>query len=128
MLAHPRPQRVIHAIGVEGLALGKFESGFFTGAEIGAGAEVGQPGELLLAPAMAARELGVRSPLLEAGLTKQDIRDLSRRMGLSTWDKPSYACLSSISVSKPTSSTSSATRIGSKRFRTFRMSHVTPTA
>ena len=44
---------------------------------------------------LAARELGVRSPLLEAGLTKQDIRDLSKRMGLSTWDKPSYACLSS---------------------------------
>ena len=43
----------------------------------------------------AARELGVRSPLLEADLTKQDIRDLSKRMGLSTWDKPSYACLSS---------------------------------
>jgi uncharacterized protein len=44
---------------------------------------------------LAAKELGVRSPLLEAGLTKQDIRDLSKRMGLSTWDKPSYACLSS---------------------------------
>ncbi len=43
----------------------------------------------------AGRELGVRSPLMEAGLTKQDIRDLSKRMNLSTWDKPSYACLSS---------------------------------
>jgi uncharacterized protein len=43
----------------------------------------------------AAQELGVRSPLDEAGLTKQDIRALSRQMGLPTWDKPSFACLSS---------------------------------
>ena len=43
----------------------------------------------------AAAELGVRSPLREAGLTKQDIRDLSRWLGLPTWDKPSFACLSS---------------------------------
>lgn len=40
-------------------------------------------------------ELGVKSPLQEAGLTKQEIRDLSRSLGLSTWDKPSYACLAS---------------------------------
>jgi pyridinium-3,5-biscarboxylic acid mononucleotide sulfurtransferase len=45
--------------------------------------------------ARAARELGVRSPLREAGLTKQDIRDLSRELGLPTWDKPSFACLAS---------------------------------
>lgn len=43
----------------------------------------------------AARELGVRSPLMEAGLTKADVRELSRSMGLPTWDKPSMACLSS---------------------------------
>jgi len=43
----------------------------------------------------AARELGVRSPLEEAGLTKADIRALSREMGLPTWDKPAFACLSS---------------------------------
>lgn len=43
----------------------------------------------------AAREIGVRSPLMEAGLTKADVRELSRGMGLSTWDKPSMACLSS---------------------------------
>ncbi|NOY44985.1 MAG: ATP-dependent sacrificial sulfur transferase LarE [Deltaproteobacteria bacterium] len=43
----------------------------------------------------AARELGVRSPLDEAGLTKGDIRALSREMGLPTWDKPAFACLSS---------------------------------
>ena len=40
-------------------------------------------------------ELGVRSPLLEAGFSKQDIRDLSRALGLPTWDKPSAACLAS---------------------------------
>ena len=43
----------------------------------------------------AARELGIRSPLQEAGLTKTEIRALSREMGLPTWDKPSYACLAS---------------------------------
>lgn len=43
----------------------------------------------------AAAELGVRSPLEEAGFSKQDIRDLSRDLGLSTWDKPAFACLSS---------------------------------
>lgn len=41
----------------------------------------------------AIRELGVKSPLLEAGLTKQEIRTLSREMGLPTWDKPAFACL-----------------------------------
>lgn len=43
----------------------------------------------------AAAELGVRSPLKEAKLTKDDIRVLSRMLGLATWDKPSAACLSS---------------------------------
>jgi pyridinium-3,5-biscarboxylic acid mononucleotide sulfurtransferase len=43
----------------------------------------------------AALELGVISPLLEAGFTKADIRELSRRMGLPTADKPSLACLAS---------------------------------
>lgn len=45
--------------------------------------------------ARAAAELGVRSPLREAGLTKQEIREISRELGLSTWDKPSFACLAS---------------------------------
>lgn len=40
-------------------------------------------------------ELGVRSPLREARLSKAEIRLLSREMGLPTWDKPSFACLSS---------------------------------
>ncbi len=43
----------------------------------------------------AARELGVRSPLREAGLTKSDIRTLSKEMQLPTWNKPSCACLAS---------------------------------
>ncbi|MDA8066401.1 MAG: ATP-dependent sacrificial sulfur transferase LarE [Thermaerobacter sp.] len=43
----------------------------------------------------AARELGVRSPLLEAGLTKEEIRALARRRGLPNWDKPAEPCLSS---------------------------------
>ena len=41
----------------------------------------------------ALQELSVRSPLREAGLTKQEIREESRRAGLFTWNKPSYACL-----------------------------------
>lgn len=44
---------------------------------------------------MAVRELGIRSPLREAGMTKADIRAYSREFGLPTWDKPSYACLAS---------------------------------
>jgi pyridinium-3,5-biscarboxylic acid mononucleotide sulfurtransferase len=43
----------------------------------------------------AASERGVRSPLLECGLTKADIRELSRRAGLPTWNEPASACLSS---------------------------------
>jgi uncharacterized protein len=43
----------------------------------------------------AAREFGVRSPLDEVGLTKVEIRELSRRAGLRTWDEPASACLSS---------------------------------
>jgi uncharacterized protein len=43
----------------------------------------------------AAREFGVRSPLDEADLGKDEIRELSRRAGLPTWDEPASACLSS---------------------------------
>jgi uncharacterized protein len=41
----------------------------------------------------ALEELGVRSPLMESGLIKHEIRELSQRVGLPTWDKPAYACL-----------------------------------
>lgn len=43
----------------------------------------------------AARERGVRSPLREAGLTKLDVRALSRELGLPTWDQPASPCLAS---------------------------------
>ena len=43
----------------------------------------------------AARQHGVAAPLLEAGLTKQEIRELARLAGLGVWDKPASACLSS---------------------------------
>jgi uncharacterized protein len=43
----------------------------------------------------AAEEQGVRSPLFEAGLGKSDVREISRLLGLATWDKPAMACLAS---------------------------------
>ena len=43
----------------------------------------------------ALEELGVRSPLFEAEMTKSDIRLLSQQLGLPTWNKPSFACLAS---------------------------------
>ena len=47
-------------------------------------------------PGMRAKsEQDVRSPLLEAGFTKADVRALARELGIPTWDKPSFACLSS---------------------------------
>ena len=38
-------------------------------------------------------EMGIRSPLMESGLIKHEIRELSQKVGLPTWDKPAYACL-----------------------------------
>lgn len=43
----------------------------------------------------AIKELGVRSPLTEASFTKADVREVSKLLGLPTWDKPSFACLAS---------------------------------
>jgi uncharacterized protein len=43
----------------------------------------------------ASRELNVRSPLKEAGMTKKDIREVSKMLNLPNWNKPAYACLSS---------------------------------
>lgn len=45
--------------------------------------------------AKATRELGIRSPLKELGFSKDQVREMSRELGLVTWDKPSYACLAS---------------------------------
>lgn len=44
---------------------------------------------------IAVKELGVKSPLREAELTKEEIRELSKELGLPTWNKQSFACLSS---------------------------------
>jgi len=44
---------------------------------------------------LAGKELNIRSPLKEAGITKQEIRQMSKKMKLPTWNKPSLACLSS---------------------------------
>jgi uncharacterized protein len=44
---------------------------------------------------IAIQELGIRSPLKETGLTKAEVRELSKGLGLPTWDKPSFACLAS---------------------------------
>jgi pyridinium-3,5-biscarboxylic acid mononucleotide sulfurtransferase len=63
-------------------------------AEIVDGSNVDDVGDFR--PGMrAARELGVRSPMLEVGLSKAEIREISRDFGLPTWDKPAAACLSS---------------------------------
>ena len=43
----------------------------------------------------AVEELEIKSPLKDCGLTKEDIRVLSKYLGLETWDKPSFACLAS---------------------------------
>jgi uncharacterized protein len=43
----------------------------------------------------AKKKLGIKSPLQEAGFTKQDIRKLSKKLGLPTWNKPAMACLAS---------------------------------
>lgn len=43
----------------------------------------------------AARDRGARMPMVDVGLTKSEIRELSRQLGLRTWDKPQLACLSS---------------------------------
>lgn len=61
---------------------------------VAAGANADDTGDFR--PGMqAGKELGVVNPLLEAGLTKADIRAASKLLGLPTWSKPSYACLAS---------------------------------
>lgn len=83
----------------------------------------------------AARELGVGSPLMEAGLTKDDIRELSRTLGLPTWDKPSFACLSSrfpygagISAAKLSQVDAAERFLRHKGFRQIRVRHYDHTA
>jgi uncharacterized protein len=78
----------------------------------------------------AARERGVRAPLIEAGLTKAEIREVSRALGLPTWDKPSFACLSSrfqygdqITAAKLRQIDAAEEIVRSLGFRQFRVRH-----
>ena len=77
-----------------------------------------------------AAERGVRAPLIEAELTKREIRDLSRQLGLPTWDKPSFACLSSrfqygdrITAEKLRQIDAAESFVRSLGFRQFRVRH-----
>ncbi len=78
----------------------------------------------------AAVEHGVRAPLIEAALTKAEIRELSRALGLPTWDKPSFACLSSrfqygdrITADKLRQVDAAESFVRSLGFRQFRVRH-----
>jgi pyridinium-3,5-biscarboxylic acid mononucleotide sulfurtransferase len=78
----------------------------------------------------AARELAVRSPLQEVGLSKAEIRLLSERQGLRTWDKPAAACLSSrfaygdpITVVKLRQVAAAESAVRSLGFSGFRVRH-----
>jgi pyridinium-3,5-biscarboxylic acid mononucleotide sulfurtransferase len=78
----------------------------------------------------AARERGVRAPLIEAGLTKAEIRELSRALGLPTWDKPAFACLSSrfqygdaITAEKLRQVDEAEAFVRAQGFRQFRVRH-----
>jgi pyridinium-3,5-biscarboxylic acid mononucleotide sulfurtransferase len=77
-----------------------------------------------------ARERGVRAPLIEAELWKEEIRALSRELGLPTWDKPSFACLSSrfqygdrITAEKLRQVDAAEALVRSLGFRQFRVRH-----
>ena len=78
----------------------------------------------------AAAERGVRAPLIEAELWKADVRALSRRFALPTWDKPSFACLSSrfqygdrITAEKLRQVDAAEEIVRSLGFRQFRVRH-----
>jgi uncharacterized protein len=77
-----------------------------------------------------ARARGVRAPLIEAELWKEEIRTLSRELGLPTWDKPSFACLSSrfqygdrITAEKLRQVDAAEAFVRSLGFRQFRVRH-----
>jgi uncharacterized protein len=78
----------------------------------------------------AAKQLEVRSPLAEVGLTKAEIRQISETLGLRTWDKPAVACLSSrfaygdpITVEKLRKVAKAETAVRNLGFRGFRVRH-----
>jgi uncharacterized protein len=77
-----------------------------------------------------ARQRDVKAPLIEAGLGKAEIRELSQALGLSTWDKPSFACLSSrfqygdrITAEKLRQVDAAEEIVRSLGFRQFRVRH-----
>ncbi len=83
----------------------------------------------------AAQELGIRSPLVEAGFTKIEIREISKKLGLSTWDKPAMPCLSSripygdkITVEKITQVEKAESSLHALGFRHLRVRHHGPIA
>jgi uncharacterized protein len=78
----------------------------------------------------AAAERGARFPLVEAGLTKDDVRALSRQLGLRTWDKPAAACLASrvpygtpVTVSTLSSVATAESGLRALGFRRLRVRH-----
>ena len=78
----------------------------------------------------AANEYGVRSPLIEAGMSKNDVRELSRRAGLPTWDKPASPCLSSriayglpVTIERLSTIDRGETIMREMGFREFRVRH-----
>lgn len=78
----------------------------------------------------ASKELGIISPLLDVGLTKSEIREISQEFGLPTWDKPAAACLSSrfaygdpITVEKLKQVSAAETFLRSLGYRGFRVRH-----
>lgn len=77
-----------------------------------------------------ARQRGVHAPMIDAGLTKADIRALSQALGLPTWDKPAFACLSSrfqygdrITADKLRQIDAAEEVVRSLGFRSFRVRH-----
>ncbi len=84
---------------------------------------------------LAAREHGILSPLRDAGLTKEEIRSLSRSYGLETWDKPSSPCLSSrfpygtpITLEKLSQVEKAETYLRTLGLKEFRVRHIDQTA
>jgi len=79
---------------------------------------------------VAATGHGVRSPLIEAGMTKSQVRELSRRAGLPTWDKPASPCLSSriaygipVTIERLSAVDQGEEILRSMGFREFRVRH-----
>ncbi len=81
--------------GEYAVIFGPSGSGKTTLMSVMAGLQHPTEGEIVIDEISIYRELEIGSPLMESGLTKLEIRELSRQMNLPTWDKASFACLSS---------------------------------